>query len=106
MPPSDSRKLSDWLHRQTGATQRALDRAEQLVQVNRAFREWLGEAWSSDVRIAAIEGDTAVVYAAHAAAATLLRFRAPSIVGFVRERYNPACTDLQIKVQPETYAAN
>lgn len=104
--PADPRKLSDWLRRLTGPTQLALDQADQLVQINRAFREWLREPWASEVRIAAVKGDTAVIYAAHAAAATMLRYRAPSILGFVRERYNPACTDLQIKVQPETYVAN
>ena len=103
---SDARKLSDWLQRQSGAVQRVLSHTEQLVQVNRAFQEWLREPWASDVRIAAMEGDTTVVYAANAATATLLRFRAPSIVAFVRERWNPACTDLQIKVQPDTYVAN
>ena len=104
--PADARKLSDWLHRQSGATQRALSHAEQLAQVNRAFHEWLREPWAAEVRIAAFEGDTAILYAAHAAAATLLRYRAPSIVAFVRERYNPACTNVQIKVQPDTYVAN
>lgn len=104
--PSDSRKLSDWLHRNSGPMQRVLSRTDQLIQLNRAFREWLREPWASEVRFVAIEGDTAVLYAAHAAAATLLRFRAPSIVAFVRERCNPACTDLQIKVQPDTYMAH
>jgi hypothetical protein len=83
-----------------------LDRAEQLVQINRAFHEWLREPWAQDVRIASVEGDVAVLYAAHAAAATFVRYRTPSIVAFVRERFNPACTDLQIKVQPDTYVAN
>lgn len=104
--PSDSRKLSDWLHRQAGPTQRALDQAERLVQGNRAFRDWLREPWADDVRIAAIKGDVAVVYAANAAAATLLRFRAPSVLAFIQERLHPTCTDVQIKVRPDTYAAN
>lgn len=104
--PADPRKLSDWLHRQSGAAQRVLDRAEHLVQINRAFHEWLREPWAKDVRLAAVEGDVAVLFATHAGAATLARYRAPSIVAFVRERYNPACTDLQIKVQPDTYVAN
>jgi hypothetical protein len=100
--PSDARKLSDWLQRQTGPVQQALSHTEQLVQVNAAFREWLREPWADTVRIAAFTGDTAVIHATNAAAATVLRFRAPSILAFVRERYNPACTDLQIKVQPDT----
>lgn len=104
--PSDPRKLSDWLHGRSGALQQVLSRTDQLVQLNRAFRDWLREPWSSDVRIVAVEGDTAVVYAANAAAATLLRFRGPSITAFVREHDHPACTELQIKVQPDTYAAN
>lgn len=104
--PSDPRKLSDWLLRPAGALQQVFSRTDQLVQLNRAFREWLREPWAREVRIVAIDGDTAVIYAAHAAAATLLRFRSPSVVAFIRDRGNPACTELQIKVQPETYAAN
>jgi hypothetical protein len=103
--PSEPRKLSDWLH-QSGAARSLFDHADRLAQVNRAFREWLNEPWAGDVRLASVDGETAVAYAAHAAAATLVRFRAPSIVAFVRERFNPACTDLQIRVQPDTYAAN
>lgn len=104
--PSDPRKLSDWLHRLTGPTQRALGQADQLAQANHALREWLREPWAGDVRIAALQGDVAVLYAANAAAATLLRFRAPSILAFIQERFRPTCTDLQIKVRPDTYAAN
>jgi hypothetical protein len=99
-----ARKLTDWLDR-SGPVQQALSRTEQLVRINVAFREWLREPWSDAVRIVALEGDTAVVHAANSAAATVLRFRSPSIIAFVRERYNPACTDLQIKVQPDTYTA-
>lgn len=100
--PSDARKLSDWLHRQAGALREILSRTEQLVQVNRDFREWLREPWAEAVRIAALDGDTVVVYASNAAAATLLRFRSPAVVALVQKRWNPACTRVQIKVQPET----
>lgn len=100
--PSDTRKLSDWLHRQSGALHDVLSRTDHLLQVNRAFHDWLREPWSATVRIAAIDGPTAVIYASDAATATLVRFRAPAITAWVREHWNPACTDLQIKVQPET----
>ncbi len=100
--PSDARKLSDWLHRQSGALQEILSRTDHLVQVNRAFRDWLREPWSDAVRIAAFDDTTVVVYARDAATATLLRFRAPTVVAYVCEHLNPACTKLQINVQPET----
>lgn len=100
--PSDPRKLTDWLHRHAGPLQRVFSRADQLIELNRAFHDWLREPWAREVRIVAVEGDTAVLYAASAAAATLLRFRAPSVVAFVREHCNPACTELQIKVRPWT----
>jgi hypothetical protein len=100
--PSDARKLSDWLHRQSGALLKILSRTDQLVELNREFRDWLGESWSGSVRIAALDNDSAVVYAADAATATLLRFRAPAVVAFLQKRCNPACTKLQIKVQPDT----
>ena len=104
--PSDSRKLSDWLLRQSSPVQQALSHAGQLVRVNAAFREWLREPWSSAVRIAAFDGDTVVIFAAHAAAATVLRFRGEAILAFVRERYNPMCTRLEIKVQPDCGTPN
>jgi hypothetical protein len=100
--PSDARKLSDWLHRQSGALHRILSHADKLTQVNRAFRDWLREPWADAVRIATLDDPTAVVYAGNAATATLLRFRAEAILAWLREHGNPACTDLQIKVQPDT----
>ncbi len=100
--PTDARKLSDWLHRQSGALQEVLSHTDQLAQVNRAFREWLREPWADTVRIATLDGETTVIYVSDATAATLLRFRAPAIIAFVREHWNPACADLQIKVQPDT----
>jgi hypothetical protein len=100
--PSDARKLSDWLHRQSGALQEILSKTDHLVQVNRSFRDWLGEPWADAARIAAFDGDSVVVYARDAATATLLRFRAPAVVAYAREHLNPAVTKLQINVQPET----
>ena len=102
MLQTDVRKLSEWLHRQAGALHDILSRTDRLLQANRAFRDWLREPWADAVRFAALDGPTAVVYASDAATATLLRFRAPAITAWVREHWNPGCTDLQIKVQPET----
>ena len=100
--PSDAPKLSDWLHRQAGALQDLLTRTDQLTRVNRAFYDWLREPWAGEVRFASIEGSAAVVFATNASVATLLRFRAPAVVAWLRERWNPDCTELQIKVQPDT----
>ena len=99
--PSDARKLTDWLHQQPNSVRDALSRSEQLVQINRAFSDWLREPWADAVRLASL-GDTAVFYAAHAGTATLLRYRAPDILSWLRQRYNPACIDIQIKVRPDT----
>jgi len=79
-----------------------LAHTEHLVQLNRASRDWLREPWAAAVRFASLDGSTAVIYVRDAATATLLRFRAPAIIALVRERWNPACTDLQISVQPDT----
>lgn len=98
---SDPRKLSDWLDRQPDAIRQALSRSEPLALLNRAFRDWLGTPWADAVRIAQL-GETTVVFASNAAAATLLRFRAPAVLAYVRERCEPACKTLQIKVQPDT----
>lgn len=108
MPPdipraTDARKLSDWLNDQPGLLKQALSRAEQLSRATSALRALLNEPWSDAVRFAAIEGEIALIYANHAAAATLLRFRVPAVLAFVQEHCNPACAEIQIKVQPETY---
>ena len=100
--PTDMRKLSDWLRRQSGALREVLSHTDQLVQVNRAFRDWLREPWADSVRIAAFDDDSVVVFTRDAATATLLRFRAPAVVAYVREHLNPGCTKLQINVQPDT----
>jgi hypothetical protein len=101
--PSDAKKLSDWLKGQPGLLHQALSHAEQLTRATGALRAFLNEPWSHAARVASFDGDTAVIYADHAAAATLLRFRAESLLAFVRERYNPSCTSVEIKVQPEAY---
>lgn len=98
---SDARTLSDWLHRQPNTVRDALARTEQLIQINRAFSDWLREPWADAVRLASL-GDTAVFYATHAGAATLLRYRSPDILSWLRQRYNPACTHIEIKVRPDT----
>lgn len=98
---SDPRKLSDWLDRQPDAVRQALSQSEPLALSNRAFRDWLGTPWADSVRIACL-GETTVVFATNAAVATLLRFRTTAVLAFVRERLEPACTTVQIKVQPET----
>lgn len=98
---SDARKLSDWLHGQPNAARDALSRAEHLTEINRELRNWLTEPWTRDIRLAKLD-DTAVFYATHAGAATLLRYRAPDVLTWLRQRYNPACTHLQIKVRPDT----
>ncbi len=102
--PSDARKLSDWLKRQPGLFKQALSRADQLSRATSALRAFLNEPWADAVRFASFDGDTALIYCSHAAAATLARFRAEALLAFVKERYNPDCTEVQIKVQPEAYA--
>ena len=100
MPP-DARTLSDWLHRQPNTVRDALSRTEQLIQINRDFSEWLREPWADAIRLASLT-DTAVFHAANAGAATLLRYRSPDILTWLRQRYNPACTHIQIRVRPDT----
>lgn len=99
--PTDARTLSDWLHRQPNSVRDALSRSEQLIQINRAFSDWLREPWADAVRLVSFDA-TAVFYAADAGAATLLRYRAPELLSWLRQRYNPGCTHVQIKVRPET----
>lgn len=104
--PTDARKLSDWLQGQSGVLQKTLSRTQHLVQMNRALHEWLREPWADAIRIANVEGDAVIIHAAHAAAATLLRFRQTELLAWVQQGFVPGCTEIQIKVRPETYIAN
>ena len=102
MPP-DARKLSDFLRGPSTATQEVLSRTALLAQATRALQRHLHEAWADHIRLARLEGDTALFFTSDAAASTWLRFNAPAVVAFLRERYHPACTRLEIKVRPDTY---
>src|ERR1051326_4448689 len=102
MPP-DARKLSDWLRRPSPATQPVLDRTELLSQATRALQQDVREPWVDSVRLARLEGDTAVFFVSNASASTWLRFHGPAVLAFLRERYQPACTRLEIKVRPDLH---
>jgi len=101
MPP-DARKLSDWLQSPTGTAREILAHSEHLTQVNQALRDWLKEPWADAVRLARLDGKTAVFYAVNASVSTLLRYRGPAILAYLRERHQAVCTELQIKVRPAT----
>lgn len=79
---------------------RVLSRARRLDAASAQLREWLQEPWAGGVRIANLDGPRAVLLANHAAAATQLRFRGPDLLGWIRQRYNPACLEVSIKVRP------
>jgi hypothetical protein len=100
MPP-DARKLSDFLNRPSTATQDVLSRTELLVQATLALRRHLRDAWTRSVRLARLEGDTAVFFTSNASASTWLRFHGPEVLAFLRERFHPGCTRLEIKVRPD-----
>jgi hypothetical protein len=100
MPP-DARKLSDFLERPATPTQDVLVRTELLAQITRALQGHLREPWANHVRLARLEGDTAVFFAADAAASTWLRFHGPEVLAFLRERYQAVCNRLEIKVRPD-----
>ena len=102
MPP-DARKLSDFLGRPSAASREVLSRTERLVQITLALRGHLGEAWANHIRLARLEGDTAVFFTSDAAASTWLRFHGPAVLAFLRGHYDAGCTRLEIKVRPDTH---
>lgn len=96
----DAPKLSHWLHRRNSVLVTVLSRSERLARANHDLREWLQEPWADSVRFANLDGTQAVIHAAHAAAATQLRFRGPDLLVWIRQRYNPACLEISVKVRP------
>jgi len=97
------RKLSDWLGAQPAAIRQILSRSEHLVQLNRDLLDWLRQPWADAVRLTRLDGDTAVFYVSNAAASTRLRFQAPQVLSFLRQRFDATCTRMQIRVRPEAY---
>jgi hypothetical protein len=102
MPP-DPRKLSDWLNSQPAAIQDALSLSQHLSPINRALHEWLREPWAQSIRLARIDGETAVFFASNASASTLLHFHSAAVLAFLRDRCNCNCDRIQIRVRPEAY---
>lgn len=98
----DAPKLSHWLHRQNSVLVTLLSRSERLQRANHELREWLREPWADTVRIANLDENKAVFHTTNAAAATQLRFRGPDLLVWVRQRYNPACLEISVKVRPST----
>lgn len=77
-----------------------LSRTQRLIRANSDFHAWLKEPWSVAVRITNLDGNKVVFHANDAAAATQLRFRGPDLLGWIRQRYNPACLEISVKVRP------
>lgn len=100
--PDEPRTLADWLS-QRPSIRDALSRSQHLTRMNRAFHEWLREPWAPAVRLARVEGRTAVFFAADATASTMLHFHGPAVLSFLREHCDCPCDRLQIRVRPEAY---
>jgi hypothetical protein len=97
----DARPLQCWLDQQPRNVRELLSRAQRIAEIDRALHEhWAQQPWADTLRIANIRGNTVVVFTSTAAALIPLRYHRKALLGFLKQRYELACTDLEIKVKP------
>jgi hypothetical protein len=97
--PADPRALRDCMGGSSTVTA-LLQRADKLSRVEELLHEWLGEPWSSSIRVANIRGDALVVFARSAAALTKLRYSRDDFLALLHHRLGVNCNELIMKVKP------
>jgi hypothetical protein len=102
MTPSqnEGRSLQQWLSHQPAAVNDLLSRAQRLAQMNQALRQWTGEEWLAQIRVANVRSGTLVLYSSSAAALVPLRYRTQELLDWLNQRFGLACTRLEVKVRP------
>jgi len=100
-PPSEARSLGACLNDAGWQAGRLLARADRLLRIESALREWLADPrLARSLRIANERDGRLVVYAASAAAATLLRYRQQELIQFLRLKLGLDATSIEVKIRP------
>ncbi|MGH8460026.1 MAG: hypothetical protein ACRESS_00320 [Stenotrophobium sp.] len=100
---SDAQPLQSWLDHQPRNVRELLTRAQRLAEIDRAVHEyWTQEPWAETLRIANIRGNTVVIFTPTAAALIPLRYHQKALLGFLKHRFQLACTAIEVKVSPHT----
>lgn len=94
----DARDLQSWLAAGTGTLGRVLSKSNELSRFTQILRDFLSEPWADAVSVANLRDDVIVLYCANASAQTLLRYRQTELLSFVRQRIQPACTRIELRV--------
>src|SRR5688572_28936884 len=97
---ADPRRLNHFLGEASPTVSALLVRAQMLERVEQALQEWLGEPWSSSIRVANLRGDSLIVFADSAAALTKLRYSRDDVLAHSRQRLGLDCNSLIMKVKP------
>lgn len=101
--PTDPQPLHRWLSHQPKTVRELLGRAQRLAEINQALQEhWQCEPWIHTVRVANVRGTTVVVFAQSAASLIPLRYRKDALISFLRQRFGLSCTELDLKVRPDS----
>jgi hypothetical protein len=100
-PPSEARTLGACLNDAGSAARSLLARADRLLQIESALREWAEDArLARSLRIANERGGRLLVYADSAAAATTLRYRRQELIQFLRQKLGLNATAIDVKIRP------
>lgn len=100
MTRSDPALLHSRLLEQAGDVETLLQRVRRIETLDRALHQWSTERWLSAIRVANLRGDTLVVFADNAAAATTMRYRREDLLTYLRERHGLEVGRLETKVRP------
>lgn len=100
MSTADPALLHGRLLQQPGDIEPLLQRVRRIEALDRALHLWTGEPWLAAIRVANLRGDTLVVFADSASAATALRYRRDDLLDYLRQRHGLAVSRIEAKVRP------
>lgn len=100
-PPLESRSLGACLNDAGSEARRLLSRADHLLHIESALREWAADTrLARSLRIANERDGRLVIYADSAAAATTLRYRQQELIQFLRHKLSLNATSIEVKIRP------
>lgn len=100
MSTADPALLHGRLLQQSGDIEPLLQRVRRIEALDRALHQWTAEPWLAAIRVANLRGDTLVVFADSASAATALRYRRLELLDYLRQRHGLSVNRIEAKVRP------
>lgn len=100
MTNAEPAQLHGRLQQQSGDIENLLQRVRRIETLDRVLHQWTTDPWLAAIRVANLRGDTLVVFADTAAAATMLRYRREDLLAYLRRQHGPEIGRLEVKVRP------